>query len=71
MACYTARMLNVELVRDCLTKVDEMVDRQVRVVQRLEAEEADTTEAEHLLAYWAAARNFFEKRLAAALRQRP
>jgi hypothetical protein len=62
-------MLNVELVRAYLTKIDEMIDRQVRLVQRLEAAEADTTEAEHLLAYWAAARNFFEKRLAAALRR--
>ena len=49
-----------------LTKIDEMINRQIYVIKQLEAEGADTTEAEHLLACWTAAYSFFAKRLAVA-----
>jgi hypothetical protein len=60
-------MPNAELVGEYLTKIDEMINRQIYVIKQLEAEGADATEAEHLLACWAAAHSFFEKRLSAAL----
>ena len=41
-------MPNAELVGEYLTKIDEMIKRQICVIEQLEAEEADTTEAEHL-----------------------
>jgi hypothetical protein len=60
-------MPNVTLVREYLAKIDEMIGWQIRLIKRLEAEGADTTEAEHLLACWSAAHSFFAKRLDAAL----
>jgi hypothetical protein len=62
-------MPNAELVGEYLTKIDEMINRQIYVIKQLEADEADTTEAEHLLACWVAAHSFFGKRLTVALRR--
>ena len=62
-------MPNAELVGEYLTKIDEMMNCQIYVIRQLEAEEADTTEAEHLLACWSAAYSFFAKRLTTASRR--
>ena len=55
-----------ELLGEYLTKIDEMINRQICVIKQLEADEADTTEAEHLLACWSAAYSFFARQLAVA-----
>jgi hypothetical protein len=59
-------MPNAELVGEYLTKIDEMINRQICLIKQLEAEGTDPTEAEHLLACWSAAYSFFAKRLAVA-----
>jgi len=59
-------MPNTELVGEYLTKIDEMINRQICLIKQLEAEGTDATEAEHLLACWSAGYSFFAKRLAVA-----
>jgi hypothetical protein len=60
-------MLDVELVRDRVSKSAVMVLRQKLCVEELRARGHDTTEAEHLLACFATAYTFFKERLARAL----
>ncbi len=52
---------------DILGKSARIVAHQMKVVERLKADGADTAEAEHLLAYFATAHVNFEKCLARAI----
>lgn len=55
--------------RDILAKSIRIVGRQQRLVEKLKAEGADTTEAEHLLAYFVTAHMMFENCLQKAIRE--
>jgi hypothetical protein len=59
----------VEQARDMIGKSARIVGRQQRLVKKLKAEGADTTEAEHLLAYFVAAHLMFENCLQKAIRE--
>ena len=58
-----------EHAEDILGKSAQIVARQRDFVEKLNAEGADTTEAEHLLAYFATAHTTFEKCVARAIRE--
>jgi hypothetical protein len=52
--------MDIERVTDILNKSARIVAHQIRAVEKLKAEGADTTEAENLLAYFATAHTAFE-----------
>lgn len=52
--------MDIEHVADIINKSARTVAHQMRVVEKLKAEGADTTETEHLLAYFATAHTNFE-----------
>jgi len=52
--------MDIEHVTDIINKSARIVAHQMRLVEKLKAEGTDTTEAEHLLAYFATAHTAFE-----------
>jgi hypothetical protein len=58
-------MVDQALVTEYLAKIDGLITSQLAFIRLLEAQSADTTEAQELLACWSAAYNFFAKRLEA------
>ena len=52
--------MDIEHVTDIINKSARIVAHQMRLVEELKAEGADTTEAEQLLAYFATAHMTFE-----------
>ncbi len=59
--------MDIEHVTDILNKSARIVAHQIRAVEKLKAEGADTTEAENLLAYFATAHTAFENFLQSKL----
>jgi hypothetical protein len=60
----------VEHATDIVLKSARIVGHQQRLVQKLKAEGVDTTEAEHLLAFFVTSHLMFERCLTKALRER-
>jgi hypothetical protein len=52
--------MDIEHVIDIINKSARIVAHQMRLLEKLKAEGADTTEAEQLLAYFATAHTTFE-----------
>jgi hypothetical protein len=52
--------MDIEHITDIINKSARIVAHQMRLVEKLKAEGADTTEAEQLLAYFATAHTTFE-----------
>jgi hypothetical protein len=52
--------MDIEHVTDIINKSARIVAHQMRLVEKLKAEGADTTEAEQLLAYFATSHTTFE-----------
>ena len=53
--------MDTEHVTDMINKSARIVAHQMRLFEKLQAESADTTEAEHLLAYFATAAIFLHR----------
>ncbi len=61
--------MDVDHAEDIVAKSARIVGHQVRLVEKLKAEGADTTEAEHLLAYFVTAHRMFENCLTRIIRE--
>jgi hypothetical protein len=61
--------MDVEHAEDIVAKSARIVRHQMRLMEKLKNEGADTTEAEHLLAYFATAHRMFENCLQRAIKE--